>query len=206
MVTLSKEAFNPDGSLYGDPQFDSKLVEQRNVKRAQATIIDKHKRVCHNLLNESEITRLLMAAKTSRHGIRDYCMFLLMYRHGLRVSELIGARLVDIDLVAGCMSVKRMRKGLSTMQLLQGGELRALRAYLRTRKDHLPWLFLSSQGGQMTRQNVNYLIKKAGERASLGHVYPAMLRKSCKYVLSSNGTEAQVLQAWLGYRDARRST
>ncbi len=58
-------------------------------------------------------------------------------------------------------------------------ELRALRAYLRTRKDNLTWLFLSSQGTQMVRQNFNYLVAEMGKRAGLGHVHPTCIRHSC---------------------------
>ena len=50
-------------------------------------------------LTQEEIERLLTAGKTdSRNPVRDYCMLLLMFRHGLRVSELCSIKLCDIKL------------------------------------------------------------------------------------------------------------
>jgi integrase len=48
-------------------------------------------------LTESEIAQFLAASKLGRHCVRDYCMMLLAYRHGLRVSELIDIRIADVD-------------------------------------------------------------------------------------------------------------
>lgn len=51
-----------------------------------------------DFLTEAEMVLLLKAAHQSRYGPRDAAMFLLAYRHGLRVSELVGMRLAQLDL------------------------------------------------------------------------------------------------------------
>lgn len=49
--------------------------------------------------SEKEVDKLLAASKTSsRNPVRDYCILLLMFRHGLRVSELCSMKLTDINL------------------------------------------------------------------------------------------------------------
>lgn len=202
---LSKDSPSKALPFLGNPVREPAATERRNVKRQKTSTVDEHERIQRDFLTESEMTRLLNSAKTGRYGIRDYCMLLLMYRHGLRVSELVDARMSDIDVDAGRVWVKRKKQGLSTTQPLQGDELRAFRAYQRTRKDNLPWLFLSSQGGQMTRQNVNYLIQQAGEKADLGHVHPHMLRHTCGHILADKGTDTRLLQDWLGHRDIRHT-
>lgn len=69
------------------------------VKSEGAEPVDVHLRR-RDYLTPDEIKRLLAAARSGRHGSRDYLM-LLMYRHGLRVSELIALRRADVDLTLG---------------------------------------------------------------------------------------------------------
>jgi site-specific recombinase XerD len=202
---LSKETQDLPLDLLGDPFIEPVPAERQTVKRDQTTTVDAHERHHRDFLTQPEITRLLAAAKGGRFGVRDHAMLLLAFRHGLRVSELTTVRIADVDLDSAHIWVKRQKDGLSTTQPLQGDELRALRAYLRSRTDQLPWLFLSSRGSPMTRQNVNYLIDQAGERASLGHLHPHMLRHSCGHVLADQGTDTRLLQDWLGHRDIRHT-
>lgn len=130
---------------------------------------------------------------------------LLAYRHGLRASEATGARRDDVDLEQGTMWVRRLKGGLSTEQPLAVDEIEALGAYLASRGDRAPWLFLSSQGGRMTRQNLHYLVGQAGARADLGHIHPHQLRHTCGYILSNQGADTRLVQDWLGHRDIRHT-
>jgi type 1 fimbriae regulatory protein FimB len=69
---------------------------RRKVK-STAAVTDAHERG-KDFLSDSEIAVLLDAAKTGRHGIRDYLLILAMFRHGLRVSEAIGLHRDEVDL------------------------------------------------------------------------------------------------------------
>ena len=101
----------------------------RTGAEAQNTVDDRPK----NFLTEAEIADFLKAARKGRHGIRNYAMLLLAFRHGLRVSELINMRVPDIDFDTGRLFVRRVKGSLSTSQPLEGDEIRALRAWLRQR-------------------------------------------------------------------------
>lgn len=158
-----------------------------------------------NYLTEAEIKRLLDAARKGRYGVRDYAMLLLAYRHGLRVSELIGLRLSDADLETGRLFVRRCKGSLSTHHPLDGDELRAIRAHLRERSTHtsagLKYLFISERGA-LTRQAINYLIRESAKRAKLsGRVSPHTLRHSCGYYLANKGYDTRLIQDYLGHKN-----
>ena len=153
-----------------------------------------------NYLSAEEVDSLLHGAKGSKFGLRDYAMMLLAYRHGLRVSELISALLVHVDFRGKQFWVERKRNGLSSYQVLSDDELRALTAYLATRDDSLPWLFLSMQRTRMTRQNFSYLIGQSSERAGMGKLHPHVLRDSFAHVNVTNGTDPRVIDELLGRR------
>jgi hypothetical protein len=84
-------------------------------------------------------------------------------------------------------------------------ELRAIKRYLATRTDRLPWLFLSERGQPLTRSSVHYLVRVAGERAGLQGVHPHMLRHSCGYYLADKGTDLRTMQDYLGHGDPRHT-
>ena len=129
----------------------------------------------------------------------------MMYRHGLRVSEAIGMRRDEIDLDRACLWVRRLKNGLSVEQPVTGDELRTIRRYLATRRDALPWLFLSERGQPLTRQSVNYLIAAAAARAGLPRVHPHMLRHSCGVALADRGHDLHLIQDYLGHRDPKHT-
>jgi len=166
---------------------------------------DTHERA-KDFLDPDEMDRLLDAAKKGRNGIRDHVLLLMMYRHGLRVSESITLRLDAINLKKSSMWVKRIKNSLSTQQPIAGDELRAIKRYLATRDDSLPWLFVSARGQPLTRQGVNYLIAQAAKRAKLGHVHPHMMRHSCGYYLANKGVDFRTAQDFLGHRDPKHTT
>lgn len=200
----------PNLNAKSKPIDDSRQVKVKPTKdkpikaapiRAKGTVDNRKK----NYLTESEMKRLLDAAKHGRYGVRDFAMLLLMYRHGLRVSELIDLRIKELDLDAGRLFVRRLKGSLSTEQPVAGDELRAIRAYLRERNERsdarLPYLFLSERG-VLTRFAINYLVEQAGERAKLGfRVHPHLLRHSCGYYLANKGFDTRLIQDYLGHRN-----
>ena len=180
------------------------MTNRQNVKSDKNAVADGHERG-KNFLSEKEIDRLLGASRKNRHGIRDHLILLMMYRPGLRVSEVISIKLADLNLQQGRLWIRRLKNGLSVEQPLAGDELRAIKRYLKTRDSALPWLFLSERGQPMTRQSVNYIIATAGTRAKLGSVHPHMLRHSCGFYLANKGYDLRLIQDYLGHRDPKHT-
>ena len=178
---------------------------RRKVKSyARNRTTDAHERA-RDFLGDTDIDRLLAAAKRGRHGVRDHLLLLLMFRHGLRVSEAIALRRSDANLDQARLWISRLKNGLSVEQPLAGDELRAVRRWLASRDDVLPWLFVSERRQPLTRQAVNYIVAQAGERAGLGHIHPHMLRHSCGFALANKGYDLRLIQDYLGHRDPRHT-
>jgi type 1 fimbriae regulatory protein FimB len=178
--------------------------DRRNVKSAPAAATDAHERD-KDFLSDTEIAVLLDAARAGRHGVRNHLLILAMFRHGLRVSEAIGLRRDEVDLDRARLWIRRLKNGLAVEHPIAGDELRAIKRYLATRPDSLPWLFVSERAQPLTRQSVNYLIGIAARRAQLPPVHPHMLRHSCGFYLANRGYDLRLIQDYLGHRDPKHT-
>jgi type 1 fimbriae regulatory protein FimB len=166
-----------------------------NVKSATT---DPHRP--KNFLDPTEIKTFLDAAKAGRQGVRDHLLFLMMYRHGLRCSEAIDLRIEDVSFDRATLWVRRLKGSNSGMHPIEGDELRAIRRYLATRNDSLPWLFVSERQGRLSRFAVNYLVERTAKAAGFDNLHPHCLRHSCGYALADKGIDLRTIQEWLGHR------
>src|SRR5262245_65125695 len=117
-----------------------------------------------------EVEKLLAATKGTRNEARDRCLILLMFRHGLRVSEAVGMKLSDVDMEGRSLHVKRLKKGLTTTQPLRSDELRVLKAWPAERARMKPQgktLFISDRRQPLSRKTAWVMIKGYGEAAGL---------------------------------------
>jgi len=153
-------------------------------------------------LTPTEIDRLMAAVQQlGRHGHRDTTMILLAYRHGLRVSELVGLRREQVDLRQGLLHVRRCKNGLPSTHPVRGPELRALRKLLRDDPD-TAYVFVSERRAPMTAATFRKLIARAGDAASLGMpIHPHMLHHSTGFKLANDGQDTRAIQLYLGHKN-----
>jgi type 1 fimbriae regulatory protein FimB/type 1 fimbriae regulatory protein FimE len=153
-------------------------------------------------LSPDEVERLMEAMGSgTRYGARDRTLVLLMYRHGLRVSEAIALRWDQLDLKAGLLYVHRLKNGVASTHPVRGPELRALKQLRRDWPD-TPYLFISERGGPMTASNVRKLVARAGVLAKFDFpVHPHMLRHACGFKLANEGHDTRSLQHYLGHKN-----
>ena len=156
-----------------------------------------------------EVGKLLTATQGSRNEARDKCLILLMFRHGLRVSEAVGLKLSDVDVEGRSLHVKRLKSGLSTTHPLRGDELRVLRAWLTERQRMRPQgkaLFISERRTALSRQMAWVLIRRYGELAGLAlPAHPHMLRHACGFALADQGADTRLIQDYLGHRNIQHT-
>ncbi|MCM7587700.1 tyrosine-type DNA invertase [Enterobacter chuandaensis] len=161
-------------------------------------------------LTLAEIERLLSVVRQSKNAVRDECMILMCFFHGLRVSELTRLKLSDIDLDGGHIYIRRLKKGLCTMHPLRPEEAVYLRNWLSCRQRwkgaDSGWLFLSRLGSALTRQHFYLLFKQYGMAAGLTiAIHPHMLRHACGYALADNGADTRLIQDYLGHKNIRHT-
>jgi integrase len=101
-------------------------------------------------LTQEELKRLFAVIKNKR----DKTLFLLAYRHGLRASEIGLLQRTDLDLKQGRITIHRLKGSLSGIYPLQPGVIKLLRAYLRSRTDSSPYLFISNRGVPIDRRTL----------------------------------------------------
>lgn len=155
------------------------------------------------------MTRLIEATKGSRNDVRDRCLLLLMFRHGLRVSEACGMRLSQIDLDGRVLHVARLKRGLSTTHPLRPDELRIIKTWLQKRKEMAAdsdALFLSERRKPLDRRTVWALLRNYGKMAGLElEVHPHMLRHACGFALADQGADTRLIQDYLGHRSIQHT-
>ncbi len=161
-------------------------------------------------LSGEEVDRLLAAPdEGTPEGVRDGAMLELLYATGMRVSELVGLRLAQIQLREDAAFSLVQGKGDKT-RLVPMGDLARSRVLdylesaralmLRARKSD--YVFVTRRGGPMTRQAFWIRLKIWARHAGIGRtVSPHMLRHSFATHLLSRGADLRAVQAMLGHAD-----
>ena len=134
---------------------------------------------------------------------RDRAMFELFYSSGLRLSELTGLDLNDVNLHSGEAQVTG--KGRKTRIVPVGQQARiALAAWLPQRlplaRDNTPALFISQRGTRLTPRSVQLRLNRWARQAGLNqHVHPHMLRHAFATHVLQSSADLRAVQEMLGH-------
>jgi len=183
-----------EGVLQTDP------TERMDTPRVARTLPD--------VLSPGEVERLIEAPDSTRAVYwRDRAILEVLYGAGLRVSELTGLKLGDVDRAEGLVRV--MGKGSKERIVPLGGAAsRALDRYLRQVRPNLERgeghgrVFLNARGGPLSRVSVWNLVKESARRAGIDDkISPHTLRHSFATHLLEGGADLVVVQELLGHAD-----
>jgi integrase/recombinase XerD len=159
-------------------------------------------------LSEDEVEALLAAPDVgTAQGLRDRAMLETLYASGLRVTELVGLKTVQVSLDMGVLRIlgKGSKERLTPLgqeaaSWIERYQREARPQILRARKSDA--MFVTSRGGAMTRQSFWALIKRHAASAGIRHaISPHTLRHAFATHLINHGADLRVVQLLLGHAD-----
>jgi integrase/recombinase XerD len=163
-------------------------------------------------LSEEEVERLL-GAVVGEDAVarRDRAILELLYAAGLRISELVGLSLGDLDLDAGVLRafgkgskervvpVGRLARAAILAWLDRGGR-DAMAPARWARRGDADAVFLNQRGGRLSRQGAWGVVRGYGDKVGLGErLTPHVLRHSCATHMLDHGADIRVVQELLGH-------
>jgi integrase/recombinase XerD len=159
------------------------------------------------VLGEAEVAALLEAPDPATPaGLRDGALLEVLYATGLRVSELVGLTLKQVDLRRGV--VRPRGKGSKERVVpMVARAVERLELYLSQGRPLLlkgresPYLFVNRRGGKLSRQGFWKLLKAHARGVGVQDLSPHVLRHSFATHLLSRGANLRVLQLLLGHAD-----
>lgn len=159
-------------------------------------------------LSEDEVDALLGAPNLNKPlGLRDQAMLETLYATGLRVSELVELKMVELNLSAGVVRI--VGKGSKERLVPLGEESnQSLQNYLSQGRPYLlkqkvsNAVFVTARGSAMSRQAFWYLIKKYAKKAHIQQALsPHTLRHAFATHLLNHGADLRSIQMLLGHAD-----
>jgi integrase/recombinase XerD len=190
-------------------QFFRFLEREEAVAANPAELLDSPRlpRRLPKVLGEPEVAALLAAPDPATPaGQRDGALLEVLYATGLRVSELVGLTLKQLDLRRGV--VRPLGKGSKERVVpMVAPAVEKLQLYLSQGRPRLlqgrqsPYVFLNRRGGKLTRQGFWKILKNYARELGVRDLSPHTLRHSFATHLLSRGANLRVLQLLLGHAD-----
>lgn len=163
-------------------------------------------------LSEDEVSMLLDAVVGfDPIARRDRAILEVLYGAGLRISELVGLSLGDLDLDGGSLRAfgKGSKERIVPLVGMAAGAMRdwlspsgrgALEPDRWARRGDAEAVFLNARGGRLSRQGAWGVVRRYGDRVGLGdRLTPHVLRHSCATHLLDHGADIRVVQELLGH-------
>lgn len=183
---------------------DIKLIDNNIFKRIKNPKVNKK---LPNYLSNEEISKILETINEDTFvGIRDKCIFELLYSTGLRVSELSNILLKDMDDLE--KSIRILGKGGKERIVYYGDYAQNyLKKYMKIRheflkKGEMDYLFINKIGTKLSRQSIEGIISSIMKKSLIKHkISPHTLRHTYATHLLDNGADLRSVQELLGHEN-----
>lgn len=159
-------------------------------------------------LTLDEVNELIEVAECGRKfRLRNSLIVLMLFRHGLRISELCDLKWDAILWKEKKIYINRSKNGLSGEHPLKDDEYEKLLDIRHSNNiKSSNYIFTGERGEQLKEQSITRLIKRLGEKSMLGFpVHPHQLRHACGYHLANQGATTRDIQAYLGHRNIKNT-
>ena len=155
----------------------------------------KNKKRLPTVLSKQEINRMLEITSNPKHN----CIISMLYGCGLRVSELVNIKMLDIDLDRKMLRVYKGKGNKDRYVMLPGKLFSILSAQDKMKKKD-DYLITNGRGGKLTTRSIDKIVKKSADLAGISKkVSPHMLRHSFATHLLEDGTDIRYIQELLGH-------
>ncbi len=149
-----------------------------------------------------DITLLLKTCESNYSGTRDKAMMLGLLDTGARAKEFLNINLEDVELATGSVMIRQGKGRKPRMVFLGRKTIRAMRAYLRTRHDNNPALWVSIYGDRMTYAALRCLLRRRAQLVNLKEIpTPHDFRRAFALVMLRTGVDIFALQKLMGHSD-----
>jgi tyrosine recombinase XerC len=181
------------------------LCREGHIKTNPILMLSSPKLEKHlpSFMTEDEVSRLIESAFSKTQddllGLRDRAILEVFYSSGLRISELVGLNLSDIDFISGILKIRGKGK---KERIVPIGEtaLVTVRKYLEKRKKQTEALFLNNHFRRITTRGVRYLVVKYINASGIKPGVSAhTFRHSFATHLLNHGADLRTVQELLGH-------
>lgn len=151
--------------------------------------------------NEVKALRKAVRKASRTLGHRDDTLIFMMYRHALRVGEVVNLRWDQISLSQRKIYVRRQKKGPPSFHFLEADEIAALELLKKTQLPESVYVFSNQNGEQLSTRTVHWIVARAGNLAGVPFsIHPHMLRHAKGYQLANRGTDTRAIQLYFGHK------
>lgn len=191
------------GRISKDPAKDVRMPKENGKKKGMTSSMSREDaRLLYTVVRESEGLSARQMARNRGNEMRDDAIITLLLNTGIRVSELVGLDLEDVNVACGYIRVQR-KKGIEGTVYVNHDTMALLDDYIqngrRAPETDLSALFISKNGSRITVRSVERLIKKYAKAAGMD-ITALGLRRAHGTIVYKDTLDLGAVAARLGHK------